>query len=108
MDCSWNRLRDRAGLPPGLPRPPRPSLPRRLPFLLAANPQHFGRLGELNTAEALGAALYLAVGAPAAERFFSRWTGGSELLRLNAERLSAYSSVREASEIAELERRFFP
>jgi pre-rRNA-processing protein TSR3 len=108
VDCSWNRLGARAGFPPGLPRPPAPAIHRRLPFLLAGNPQHFGRIGELNTAEALGAGLYLTFGAKEAEAFFLRLSGGRSFLELNQERLRAYGACPGPAEVRSLERSFFP
>ncbi len=108
VDCSWNRLGARGGFPPGLPRPPSPALRRRLPFLLAGNPQHFGRVGELNTAEALGAAVYLTFGPEAAERFFLRLSGGRSFLDLNQERLEAYRASPGPAEVRSLEIGFFP
>ncbi|MCI4346595.1 MAG: DUF367 domain-containing protein [Thermoplasmata archaeon] len=56
VDCSWNRLGERGGFPARLPGLHHQPHRRRLPFLLAGNPQHYGRLAELNTAEAFGAA----------------------------------------------------
>ncbi|EQD39222.1 protein containing DUF367 [mine drainage metagenome] len=108
VDCSWNRLGARAGFPPGLPRPPSPVLRRRLPLLLAGNPQHFGRVGELNTAEALGAGVYLTFGPEAAERFFLRLSGGRSFLDLNQERLRAYRACPGPSEVRSRESAFFP
>ncbi len=108
VDCSWNRLGARGTFPPGLPRPPPPAVRRRLPFLLAGNPQHFGRVGELNTAEALGAGVYLTFGPEAAERFFRRLSGGQSFLDLNRERLSAYRACPGPAEVRSREIAFFP
>lgn len=107
VDCSWNRLADRGGYPAELgglrglgPR-------RRLPFLIAANPQHFGRLAELNTAEALGAALYVLGEARRAAEVLAVSPGGATFLALNRERLEGYASAADAAGVRGAEARFF-
>ncbi len=107
VDCSWNRLGDRGGFPEPLSRSLRHLEARRLPFLLAANAQHYGRLGELNTAEALGAAVYLTFGREVAETYFLRLTGGSGLLKLNEGPLEEYAGAGSDEEILAIERRYF-
>ncbi len=108
VDCSWNRLGDRGGFPPHLVPQLRGLRPRRLPSLLAANPQHYGRLGELNTAEALGAALFLTLGKEAAEAYFDRLPGRLGFLRLNEGPLGDYAALADADQVARVERRYFP
>ncbi|MFG1529763.1 MAG: DUF367 domain-containing protein [Thermoplasmata archaeon] len=107
VDCSWNRLAHRsAALDPDGPPTPR-LLRRRLPLLLAANPQHFGRLAELNTVEAFAAALYL-VGAPdRAAGILDGFRGGTTFLTLNRERLEAYRAAPSPAEVQAAERRLF-
>jgi pre-rRNA-processing protein TSR3 len=91
IDCSWNQIRSRGRLPPELGRfPLRHALRVRLPLLIAGNPQHFGRWTELNTAEAVGAALYLLRGPSEAERFLRRFSFGWSFLQANGERLRRY------------------
>jgi pre-rRNA-processing protein TSR3 len=107
VDCSWNQLALR---PQALDRSTTPDsrfLPRRLPLLLAANPQHFGRLSELNTVEAFAAALYL-LGAPrAANGILGGFRGGTTFLTLNQDRLEAYRQAASSEQMAALERRLF-
>ena len=106
VDCSWNRLssdhashRLRGGEPAGVRR--------RLPMLLAANPQHFGRVGQLNTAEAIAAALFL-LGAPEQGRsVILGFAGGGTFLELNQDRLARYSVAQEPTELVHLERALF-
>lgn len=104
IDCSWNALGARGTFPEGFGGRGRP---RRLPWLLAANPQHFGRLGELNTAEALAAGLYV-LGEPArALALIAEFPGGRGWAPLNARFLEAYAACSGPEEILEAERRLF-
>ncbi len=106
VDCSWNRLGVRGGYP-GAAAADHRSVRRRLPYLLAGNPQHFGRLAELNTAEALGAALWI-VGEPERARaLLAGFPGGSAFLALNAGPLERYLGCGSAEEIRAVERDFF-
>lgn len=106
VDCSWNRLSDRGGFDKslsGLSRFPR----RRLPWLLAGNPQHYGRLGELNTAEALASALEILGERDMALRLLDVFAGGPGFLALNTHLLAAYRSARTVDELRAIERDFF-
>ncbi len=90
VDCSWNKLSERGRFadPAG-----RRTFPRRLPLLIAGNPQHYGRLGELNTVEAFGAALWI-LGRPAEARaLLESFHGGEAFLELNGMRLSEYAGA---------------
>jgi pre-rRNA-processing protein TSR3 len=78
-----------------------------LPLLVATNPQHYGRLAQLNTAEALAAALVLVGRADDAREVLAGLAGGDAFLQVNAERLSEYGRARDAEEIRALERRLF-
>ncbi len=107
VDCSWNRLatgptRGRRG-PWGLESATR----RRLPFLLAANPQHYGRLGELNTVEALAAALYVLGRAGEGVQLLEGFAGGSAFFEVNRVRLERYAGARDAGEILAAEHALF-
>ncbi len=90
IDCSWNRLSSSQAR--GSPSQRGPGS-RRLPMLVATNPQHYGRWGELNTAEALAAALYL-LGAPAAAGgLLAGFAGGPAFLEVNRRRLDRYAGA---------------
>ena len=107
VDCSWRKIGVRGRYPPG----PYDSIPRdhrrRLPWLLAGNPQHFGRLGELNTAEALAAAV-IVLGEPGFGRaLLDGSSEGGSFLDLNRERLAAYASAADADAVRRAERRLF-
>ncbi len=106
LDCSWNALARRASR--GVPHVgdgwgPR----RRLPFLLATNPQHFGRLAELNTAEALAAALTVLGERSRAEEILSGFHGGPTFFETNAERLKRYAACPDPGATRREERRIF-
>ncbi len=105
VDCSWNRIAQRGSLPPGSAGDP--ARRRRLPLLVAANPQHFGRLAELNTVEALSAGLYVLGFPEAAARILEGFRGGPEFLVVNASRLRAYAAATGFAEVVTAERREF-
>jgi len=107
VDCSWNRLSAERGRHPTAVPTGAPSGARRLPMLVAANPQHFGRVGELNTAEALAAALVL-VGRPTqADRLLAGFAGGPTFLEINRTRLARYARARTPAELLREERALF-
>lgn len=107
VDCSWNRLSERGrffregrGAAPF-------GRPRRLPLLVATNPQHFGRLAELNTAEALAAALYV-LGRPAeASAVLVGFPGGEAFFEVNRDRLDRFARAATADDVRAAERSLF-
>ena len=107
VDCSWNRLSGghARGAPP--PTPGSSGSARRLPLLLAGNPQHYGRVGELNTAEALAAALYVLGEPAAAARLLEGFAGGPAFLAMNRERLDRYARASSPDELHAEERSLF-
>jgi pre-rRNA-processing protein TSR3 len=99
VDCSWNRIGRNGQYPVEIPWLGRMSVRRRLPWLVAANPQHHGRLAELNTVEALAASLFV-LGEPArARRLLEPFAGGATFFELNAAPLAAYDHAEAASGI---------
>jgi pre-rRNA-processing protein TSR3 len=101
VDCSWNRLAERGGLP-GVGSDGG-GIHRRLPILVAANPQHYGRIAELNTVEALSAALYLLGQRADAERLVQGFRGGEGFFTINRERLGAFARARRPDAVRTLE-----
>ncbi len=107
VDCSWNRLAEHGRFPGrGRGRRPNPSA-RRLPILLAANPQHFGRVGELNTVEALSAAVYLLGFREEAARLLEGFRGGPAFLDVNRAALERFASASSADEVLRDERELY-
>lgn len=107
VDCSWNKLGARGGYPTTDRWLQTMRVRRRLPLVLAANPQHFGRLGELNTAEALGCAIYMISGEPVARKFLERFSFGPSFLELNGVWLEAYRAAENPAKVTEMETRHF-
>ncbi|HYK94179.1 MAG TPA: DUF367 domain-containing protein [Thermoplasmata archaeon] len=107
VDCSWNRLGERGGYPAGPFDRVADRQRRRLPWMLAGNPQHFGRLGELNTAEALAAALWVLGRTGQARRVLDVVGAGDSFPSLNGELLSDYSLARGPTGIRRVEQDYF-
>ncbi|MGI0071403.1 MAG: ribosome biogenesis domain-containing protein [Thermoplasmata archaeon] len=107
VDCSWNRLAERGRFPMDLPEGPGSGRRRRLPILVATNPQHYGKVAQLNTVEALAAALYV-VGRPIeAAGLLEGFPGSGEFFRVNKERLAAYAAAADPDAVRAAERRLF-
>ncbi len=107
LDCSWNRLSARGRLPAlGIGRRGR-APHRRLPFLVATNPQHYGHVAQLNTVEALSAAVFLLGRAEQAERLVAGFRGEGEFLRVNRERLERYRAATTPADVRAAERSLF-
>jgi pre-rRNA-processing protein TSR3 len=107
VDCSWNRLADRGSLPESIPSARQGTIRRRLPILIAANPQHYGRWTELNTAEALSAGLFV-LGFPAeAARILEGFRGADGFLTINRDRLERYRAAADPDQVREAERSLF-
>ncbi len=64
---------------------------RRLPFLVSANPSHYGKPYMLTSAEALAATLYIVGLKDYAFEIMKNFKWGLEFLRINYERLENYS-----------------
>ncbi|HEV2166975.1 MAG TPA: DUF367 domain-containing protein [Thermoplasmata archaeon] len=107
VDCSWNRLRDRGDYPAEERWLRELRDRRRLPWLLAANPQHFGRVTELNTAEALAAAAYVLGYPERAAGLLAGLRGGSAFFEINDRALSAYSKSPDEAALRAAEVRLF-
>ncbi len=106
VDCSWNRLARRGGFGLKLGWLDRYAH-RRLPWLLAGNPQHYGRVSELNTAEAMAAALEILGEPDRAARVVETFAGGPGFLTLNRALLDSYRTARTPDDIVAAERAFF-
>ncbi|MCI4357136.1 MAG: DUF367 domain-containing protein [Thermoplasmata archaeon] len=97
VDCSWNRIGKHGRYPAEIPWLARMPVRRRLPWLVAANPQHHGRLAELNTAEALAASLVVLGESARARRLLAPFAGGASFFDLNAAPLQSYANAAGAA-----------
>ncbi|MCI4349438.1 MAG: DUF367 domain-containing protein [Thermoplasmata archaeon] len=104
VDCSWKGLERRGGYPATLRWLDQLRTRRRLPWLLAANPQHFGRLAELNTAEAFAASSYILGEMERARTLLSGFAGGEAFFEMNATALEGYREARDVNEVLAVER----
>ncbi len=107
VDCSWNRLASRGAFPGDDGRDRRHGTHRRLPVLIATNPQHYGRVAQLNTVEAFCAALFVLGRTQEAEDVITGFAGGDEFLKVNRERLDRYREASGPSDITTSERELF-
>jgi pre-rRNA-processing protein TSR3 len=108
VDCSWNRVGRKGSYPTEIPWLARMPNRRRLPWLVAGNPQHFGRLAELNTAEALAASLVVLGEGPRARRILAPFPGGPTFFDLNAAALTHYERAEGPEAICAAERGTVP
>ncbi|MGA7477035.1 MAG: DUF367 domain-containing protein [Thermoplasmata archaeon] len=107
VDCSWNRLASRGAFPGDDGRDRRHGTHRRLPVLIATNPQHYGRVAQLNTVEAFYAALYVLGRAEEAEGVIAGFAGGGEFLKVNRDRLDRYRDAVDPSDVTTAEKELF-
>ena len=107
VDCSWNLLSARGAFPGEDGRHRRPGVHRRLPVLIAANPQHYGRVAQLTTAEAFCAALAILGRDEEARRVIAGFAGGDEFLEINRNRLERYRGAGGPDAVLEAERSLF-
>lgn len=97
VDASWKRISE-VRWPAGIQR--------RLPFLVAANPINYGIPELLSTVEALAAALAILGYEDLSVKLLSPFKWGMEFLRINEERLRAYSNSKSEREVKELSEKF--
>lgn len=95
MDLSWRNIEDFPELPN--------AKHRGLPFLVAANPVHYGRPMELNSAEAVAAALYIMGETEQATSLLSKFSWGEGFLTLNREPLDRYSRAVDSAEVVRIQ-----
>jgi pre-rRNA-processing protein TSR3 len=100
VDCSWNKIYETF-------KKRFKGLNKRLPFLLAANPINYGKLGKLSSAEALASALYIVSCKEEAEKILSLFKWGGAFLALNRNPLKDYSKAKSIEEVLKLEKEYF-
>lgn len=104
LDCSWEKAMDtllkRKALKNGICR--------RLPALLAGNPNNYCKLSKLTTAEALAASLFILGWKNQSEKILDKFKWGHTFIELNSQLLNDYSNALNATEIIEIEKEYFP
>ncbi|EDO08102.1 hypothetical protein BBOV_III005390 [Babesia bovis T2Bo] len=101
IDCSWNKVEtvNQGQL--------NVKHARLLPFLIAANPTHYGRPFELSCVEALAAGLYILGLEDDAMRILESFGWGRSFIDINASNLALYRAEGlTSSAMDELEQRF--
>eukprot|EP01057_Protomagalhaensia_wolfi_P001527 Protomagalhaensia_wolfi_Nauph_80__1526@NODE_192_length_3230_cov_101_865559_g145_i0_p2_GENE_NODE_192_length_3230_cov_101_865559_g145_i0NODE_192_length_3230_cov_101_865559_g145_i0_p2_ORF_typecomplete_len206_score15_44Ribo_biogen_C/PF04034_13/2_3e39RLI/PF04068_15/2_9e11RLI/PF04068_15/5e03_NODE_192_length_3230_cov_101_865559_g145_i013751992 len=86
IDCSWNRTNEIK-----LKKLTAGGIMRKLPFLRAANPCHYGRAFELNCAEAIAATLFITGYVEESIDIMSSFKWGHAFFSVNEESLDLYS-----------------
>ena len=81
---------------------------RCLPYLVAANPVNYGKIGKLTTVEALAAALYIVGYREYSEKILSLFKWGEIFLKLNVELLDLYSNAKDSGEVIKIQKKFMP
>ncbi|MBR4226823.1 MAG: DUF367 family protein [Candidatus Methanomethylophilaceae archaeon] len=79
---------------------------RALPYLLASNPINWGRPMELNSAEAVMAALMILGEKEQAEAFLPRFNWAPEFVRLNGAMLDDYSKAKDSAEVVRIQNEY--
>jgi pre-rRNA-processing protein TSR3 len=103
LDCSWEKadtvLKGKVS---------KNGIYRRLPALLAGNPNNYCKLSKLTTAEALAASLFILGWRNQSEKILDKFKWGHTFIELNSEILNDYSNAMNATEIVEIEKEYFP
>lgn len=97
LDCSWAHAEAMFPILSGRVRS------RALPFLVAANPVNYGKPFRLTTAEAIGAALYIAGEQAQARRILGALSFGETFLELNRQPLAEYAACKTSQEVVEVQ-----
>jgi len=98
LDCSWANIEKHSRIPKRVRG-------RVLPFLIAANPVHFGTPEQLSTLEAIAAALYILDYVEESLSLLSLYKWGRNFIKVNYELLEKYRSARSREEIRLLSER---
>ena len=103
LDCSWKLIEESLDLIAGKTR----LEGRILPFLLAANPVSWGKIGRLSLCRGIGSLFGYSRAMGASRGYCPNLPFGNQFLDLNREPLEAYSTARSRDEILEIQREFF-
>jgi len=98
MDLTWTNI-DEFPRPKGMNE-------RALPYLIASNPVNWGRPMELNSAEAVAAALIVTGEKEQAHELLRRFAWGEEFLRINGEMLNDYSEAKDSTDVVRIQNEY--
>ena len=104
LDCSWEKAMETLHKGKVLKN----GICRRLPALLAGNPNNYCKLSKLTTAEALAASLFILGRRNQSEEILDKFKWGHTFVELNSEILNDYRNALNAAEIVEIEKEYFP
>ncbi|MDY6780631.1 MAG: DUF367 family protein [Halobacteria archaeon] len=79
---------------------------RALPYLVAVNPVNYGKPFRLNTAEAVGAAVYVLGDEELSRRLLSYFSYGETFLQLNREPLERYAECEDSEEVVAVQEEY--
>lgn len=102
VDCSWETAEA------AFAKARRLTVPRALPYLVAANPVKYGHPTELSTLEALAATLYIIGRKGLAAGLLDSYTWGKQFLALNREPLDAYAACATSADVVRVMHEFIP
>lgn len=95
LDCSW-KLAEQV-----FPEARKRTVPRALPYLMAANPVNYGKAFQLSTAEALAASCAILGEPEQARQLMSKFGWGQVFLDLNANPLRDYAASKTSGEVVQ-------
>ena len=102
LDCSWRHAEH------VFPAVRAKTVPRALPYLLAANPVNYGKPFQLSTVEALAASCHIMGDAEQATRLMGKFGWGEVFLKLNANPLEDYAAAATSREVVEAMNAYIP
>lgn len=110
IDCSWKKIlraREENKIPENLEKVHRLfGCKRILPFLIPANPLHFGMPTILSTVEAVASALWIIGEKEKARKVLSIYTWGEKFIEMNLELLERYAAAKDSREVLEIQQEY--
>jgi pre-rRNA-processing protein TSR3 len=79
---------------------------RALPYLVASNPVNWGRPMQLNSAEAVMAALLILGEREQADEFLTRFNWAPEFVNLNGVMLDGYSKAKDSTDVVRIQNEY--
>jgi|SRR6266850_3393040 len=108
IDCSWKHVEETYRSHDFAPRFAEVGRRRALPFLLAANPVHYGQPMQLSTLEAFAASLFILGEDKQARTLLGSYTWGPQFEILNREPLLAYAAAKTSTDVVAAQAEFVP